>query len=584
MKRSRFDFRVGCTALFWKASVVYASSRTALTVNNHPTTNNNNIPSDSNFLDEDIADLFLAEQEPQAVLASTVGTQQAKQEDYDDDQWWMDPLAMFDEEDHSPDTATIEEDGNLQGFLNDNFFENDDTYSTQQAAEISKTDNDEDTFLNDDNVFEMMDDWVMDDTTPNESTSLVDQGDDDLFMELEEYGLSSTNDLDRNAHFATQDEIETALPDEPVQEKISSTFSKQSSSNSNNPAPSNTEELYDPVAPVQAPSRTSSQPHKASSFFNTPFGTNKKRPSKKQARRSIARYMDPAAGGLGRSFSPLAPIWALKKFIPQLSKIISGHPAVAALVVITLAKGAAFFNREEDPDEKLKAATIRPVKSSATRKRKSVSKRIDDKVNDGAITEDASGEPVRRVQKPVERPKWDNLERPKNSHQRGGWLRSLVKDTPVIKGAEKMPPPPKMRPQDRLEDLRRRCEQAEIEKANMEREYEKTNWELQETQIELDGLKTSTRHLQAQIMENEEVLDRIVKAERRRARDELQRMKEAMLKVVEEEREAMRSEFMKQAGELQMLMRKKQQGGSGPYTSLPASSSSHKSSRRYYDL
>ena len=100
-----------------------------------------------------------------------------------------------------------------------------------------------------------------------------------------------------------------------------------------------------------------------------------------------------------------------------------------------------------------------------------------------------------------------------------------------------------------------RCEIAEHEKQNMEREYERTNWQLQEAQAELNLLKTTTRHLQDQVSDNEAMLTKVVKAERRRAKEELVAMKHAMVKVVEQERESMRDEFMKQARQLQELVK-----------------------------
>ena len=110
-----------------------------------------------------------------------------------------------------------------------------------------------------------------------------------------------------------------------------------------------------------------------------------------------------------------------------------------------------------------------------------------------------------------------------------------------------------------MADMMRRVEQAEVEKSNMEKEYEKTNWQLQETLTELNSLKVTTRHLQDQLTDNEEMLSRVVESERRKAKDELLRMKEAMVKVVERERESMRDEFMKQAAELQMLWKEREE-------------------------
>ena len=111
---------------------------------------------------------------------------------------------------------------------------------------------------------------------------------------------------------------------------------------------------------------------------------------------------------------------------------------------------------------------------------------------------------------------------------------------------------------DQLEDLKRQFEQAKEEKAMMESEYEKASWQLQETMAELNSLKTTTRHLKAQLADNEDMMARAIRGEKRKAKEELLRMKEAMIKVVEREREHMREEFMKQASELQMLWKQKE--------------------------
>jgi hypothetical protein len=104
-----------------------------------------------------------------------------------------------------------------------------------------------------------------------------------------------------------------------------------------------------------------------------------------------------------------------------------------------------------------------------------------------------------------------------------------------------------------VQDLKHRVTSAEAEKTNMEASYEQASWQLQETTTELAGSKQTTKYLQAQLRDNEEMLERVVRSERHKAKEELMKMKEAMVKVVEREREAMRDEFMKQAAELQTL-------------------------------
>lgn len=108
---------------------------------------------------------------------------------------------------------------------------------------------------------------------------------------------------------------------------------------------------------------------------------------------------------------------------------------------------------------------------------------------------------------------------------------------------------------DEVEVLRKRAETAEQERQVMEREYEKTSWQLQEAQNELSSLTSTTRYLKAQLRDNEEMMDRAIRAERRKAKEELLRLKDAMLEVVERERQAMRDELTRQAEEVQNLLR-----------------------------
>ncbi len=51
------------------------------------------------------------------------------------------------------------------------------------------------------------------------------------------------------------------------------------------------------------------------------------------------------------------------------------------------------------------------------------------------------------------------------------------------------------------------------------------------------------------------MMDRAIRAERRKAKEELLRLKDAMLEVVERERQAMRDELIRQAEEVQALLR-----------------------------
>jgi hypothetical protein len=122
-----------------------------------------------------------------------------------------------------------------------------------------------------------------------------------------------------------------------------------------------------------------------------------------------------------------------------------------------------------------------------------------------------------------------------------------------------MQPPPPQHLLDQVQELTDRCIQLDRLKGAAEGEYERVNLQLQQAQSELASLKQTTRYLQAQLRDNEETMERVVKSERRKAKAELARMKELMLQIVEREREAMREEFQKQAEELERMLMKEQE-------------------------
>jgi hypothetical protein len=136
---------------------------------------------------------------------------------------------------------------------------------------------------------------------------------------------------------------------------------------------------------------------------------------------------------------------------------------------------------------------------------------------------------------------------------------------------------------NRVKELQGAAEKAVSDRDSIELEYEKASWQvrttllilvlaicdqqrssfhhqslvsllllaqLQEAQTELSTLTSTTRYLKTQLRDNEEVMDRAIKAERLRAKKELTRMKEAMLSVLERERKAMRAELMRQKAEV----------------------------------
>jgi hypothetical protein len=69
------------------------------------------------------------------------------------------------------------------------------------------------------------------------------------------------------------------------------------------------------------------------------------------------------------------------------------------------------------------------------------------------------------------------------------------------------------------------------------------------------NLQSTTNYLKAQLRDNQEVMDRAVRAERRKARDELTKMKEAMLQVLQRERHELRAKLMKQTAEVQAILK-----------------------------
>jgi len=73
----------------------------------------------------------------------------------------------------------------------------------------------------------------------------------------------------------------------------------------------------------------------------------------------------------------------------------------------------------------------------------------------------------------------------------------------------------------------------------------------------MGNLATTTQYLKAQLRDNQEVMDRAVRAERRKARDELTKMKEAMLQVLQRERADLRAKMMKQTAEVQAILKER---------------------------
>ena len=129
---------------------------------------------------------------------------------------------------------------------------------------------------------------------------------------------------------------------------------------------------------------------------------------------------------------------------------------------------------------------------------------------------------------------------------------------------------------EKVSSLEQSYQQAQQAKSNLEQAYEQANWQLQESQTEFDKLKQTTKYLQAQLRDNEEMLEKVVEQEQRKSKEELMQMKEAMIKVVEREREAMREEFIKQAAELEQVW-KQSTSKRRPVRSARSNNSDHKS-------
>ena len=561
MKRPRRrEIQVISVLLLAAGSAVYASSRAADPFSASTVS--------SGYNDED----FYFEDDEEEEQDAPLDNIQAQKED----EWWMDPLAAFEDEEDA--TALVDPLVN-----NDEYLEQDVTLDT-----IGHENNDDDDVFEKDNTIDddFLDDFYspLDDESPAPAPApLVDSSpkagatEEDAFAILDDWMdddnedfLDDLVDPSSATSLAEADEFDPAAQplSEPVPDKATVPEpSKATLAPKKARAATKDGTIYDPVTPLPAPSQAKKSP--LASFFGFASNNNNKkkapRPRVKKSFVSSNAADDPTSPISSVSLPTAAIVSSLAALLPKFTNLVSGNGAAVALVAITVGKFVAHFAGKSEDDGIKASLTTKPM---TTKKKKKKSKKSDITDNEEEEFEeedmeeddteyDAAGEVIRRVKKPVETPKLKNLvhSKPNPSKQGRGWLGSLAKSSSQSI-SQSLPQPNK---RNQVEDLRKRVEQAEIDKANMEREYEKTSWELQETQSELNSLKASTRHLQSQITDNEEMLDRVVQAERRRAREELQRMKEAMVKVVEEEREAMRSEFMKQAGELQMLWRKEQQ-------------------------
>ena len=104
---------------------------------------------------------------------------------------------------------------------------------------------------------------------------------------------------------------------------------------------------------------------------------------------------------------------------------------------------------------------------------------------------------------------------------------------------------------EELEHLRIETERAVAEKQAMEQEYEKTSFQLQEVQSEIAQLTSTTKYLKSQLRDYEEMMDRTIRNERKKAKVELRRMKELMESTREKDRAALRRQFTKELERMQ---------------------------------
>lgn len=629
MKRPRRrEIQIISILLFAVVSVVGASSRAADPF--APSTTSSTRYSDDDFYFEDVEDDDDNEQVEPLVDNDSNDNEQGE--------WWMDPLAAFEDEeedttvfdplmdngadflddvsDTKDPTQEVKPDTILDDYVYESDDNNNDNNSKFENDNYDNFDDDDDDFLDD--FYSPLDEPKGDaydsprkpsspslDTpspetsSPSVTTTTTQQDDyenlDDDWTDVNEDDFQDNRvpSTPSSDSYAPKDEVDPTTVLEPSKTILAPRNGNRQKDDT----------VYDPVTPLPAPIEAK-KPPKASSFG---FGSKKsnhikKKPPRQRVTGSFGGNNDnndltsPISSPSSSSiFLPTAAIASsIAALLPRITHLVSGNAAAVTLVAITVGKFVAYFVDKSEDDKMRASVTTKPQPTRKKKKKKT--KRRDVSRNKGEYPEeedeeeeeedfeednkeyDAAGQVVRRVKKPVETPKLQNLVRPtpNPSKQGRGWLGSLVQNSSQSI-SQSLPQPNK---RNQVEELRKRAEQAEIDKANMEREYEKTSWELQETQSELNSLKASTRHLQAQITDNEEMLDRVVQAERRRAKEELQRMKEAMVKVVEEEREAMRSEFLKQAGELQMLWRKGRQEKYQP--DQPTSSGRRPVPKRHY--
>lgn len=104
---------------------------------------------------------------------------------------------------------------------------------------------------------------------------------------------------------------------------------------------------------------------------------------------------------------------------------------------------------------------------------------------------------------------------------------------------------------EELDFLKTQAEKALLDKRAMEQAYEKTSFKLQEAQSEVSHLSSSTNYLKTQLKDYEEMMDRTIRNERRKSKEELLRVKAIMEATRKEERDMMRRQFLKELERVQ---------------------------------
>jgi hypothetical protein len=442
-----------------------------------------------------------------------------EEDDYDDykaknDDWWMDPLAMFEDDD---DDALDE--------LDDSMMLPDDDDDAWEAAATNEAPMDDPWDSNNNDAFSLPEE---DDSAPPPPVPRVDPHMSPLYKRVEhEFGLDQVGE--------GPEEVETAPPPRPLPPPAATNLTPLEAGESTPPvAATAPDEQWKAAAPPKLlPWGSRSSPPEAKRGRLPWLGGGGKRNNNKRNNNNKQHFHEPLPG------VPLKAAGAsLLSLVPRLGSFLTGSPATAALVVITLGKALSFYHHTLPAvaDADTTAEDHGPPARTSSYKPK--------KADKGESEADAaSGRP----------------QDAKTTDPEGrGWLGALRLVHNNSGGERRIRLPRSRVLHEALEDMKVRCAQAEEDKASMEQAYEKTNWELQETKSELTSLKTTTRHLQSQITDNGELLDKTIRTERRRAKEELVRMKHAMVQVVEKERAAMKSEFVKQAAELQALWRREE--------------------------